>query len=145
MEEMTFRAGEKKDIHKIKLLLESADLPYEDIDLARQDFIVATQGAKIIGAVGLEPYGECGLMRSLTVEDTYRGRGMGRALVMEMTGYAREKGIKQLFLLTLTADRFFEKEGFERISRDRMPKAIQNTTEFTSICPLSSVCMKKEI
>ena len=64
---------------------------------------------------------------------------------MEMTGHAKEKDIKQLYLLTLTADRFFEKECFERISRESMPEAIQNTTEFTSICPVSSVCMKKEI
>lgn len=145
MEEMTFKAGEKSDIRRIKSLLKSADLPYEDIDLSKQDFIISVRSEKIIGIVGLEPYDECGLLRSLAVEDTYRGHGIGRALVMEMTGHAREKGIKYLFLLTLTADRFFEKEGFERISRESMPEAIQNTTEFTSICPVSSVCMKKEI
>ncbi len=58
MEEMTFRAGEKSDICKIKLILNSADLPYEDIDLSKQDFIAIVQGKKIIGTVGLEPYGE---------------------------------------------------------------------------------------
>jgi amino-acid N-acetyltransferase len=75
MEDMTFRAGEKSDIRRIKSLLKSADLPYEDIDLSRQDFIVAVQNAKIIGAVGLEPYEEYGLLRSLAVEDAYRGDG----------------------------------------------------------------------
>jgi amino-acid N-acetyltransferase len=145
MKDVTFRRGEKSDIGRIKAILKKADLPYEDIGPTRQEFIVASQGTKILGAVGLEPYDECGLLRSLAVEDTFRGHGIGRALVMEMTGHAREKGIKYLFLLTLTADRFFEKEGFERISRESMPEAIQNTTEFTSICPVSSVCMKKEI
>lgn len=145
MEEMTFIAGEKSDIRRIKSLLKSAGLPNEDIDLSKQDFIVSVHDERIIGAVGLEPYGERGLLRSLVVEETSRGRGMGRALVMEMIGHAKNQGIKQLFLLTLTADRFFEKEGFERISRECMPEAIKNTTEFTSICPVSSVCMKKEI
>ena len=145
MEDMTFRAGEQSDIHRIKSILKSADLPYEDIDLGKQDFIAVIQGTKIIGTVGLEPYDEIGLLRSLAVEDACRGRGLGRALVIEMTRHAKDKGIKQLFLLTLTADRFFEREGFERISRESMPEAIQNTTEFTSICPVSSVCMKKEI
>lgn len=145
MKEFTMKAGEKSDICGIKLLLKKADLPYEDIDPARQDFIVAAQGAKIIGTVGLEPYGECGLLRSLVVEDAYRGRGLGKALVMEMIGHANDKGVRQLYLLTLTADRFFDKEGFERISRECMPETIQKTAEFTSICPVSSVCMKKEI
>ncbi len=145
MEEITFKTGEKSDLHRIKSLLKVADLPYEDIDIGMQDFIVIVQGTKIIGTVGLEPYGECGLLRSLVVEDKYRGRGLGRELVMKMTGHAKEKNIKQLYLLTLTADRFFEKEGFERIKRESMPETIQNTTEFTSICPVSSVCMKKEI
>ncbi len=86
-----------------------------------------------------------GLLRSLAVEGAYRGRGLGRALVLEMIGHAKDSGINQLYLLTLTADRFFGKEGFERISRECMPEAIQNTMEFTSICPVSSVCMKKEI
>ncbi len=145
MEELTFRAGEKSDLRRIKSLLKVADLPYEDIGIGMQDFIVIVQGTKIIGTVGLEPYGECGLLRSLVVEDKYRGRGLGQALVIEMIGHAKKKDIKQLYLLTLTADRFFEKEGFERIKRESMPEAIQNTTEFTSICPVSSVCMKKEI
>jgi amino-acid N-acetyltransferase len=145
MEGITFKAGEKSDIRLIKSLLKNADLPYEDIDLARHEFIVATYGAKIVGAVGLEPYGECGLLRSLAVEDSYRGRGMGKALVSEMIRYSKNGNVKHLYLLTLTADRFFEKEGFERISRESMPAAIKNTTEFTSICPVSSVCMKKEI
>lgn len=145
MEETTFRAGEKSDIHRIKSLLKSADLPYEDVDLSRHEFIVIVQEAKIIGTVGLEPYGESGLFRSLAVEDAFRGQGLGRALTMEMIGHAKDLGIKQLYLLTMTADRFFEKEGFERTTRDSVPYAIKNTTEFKSICPVSSICMKKEI
>ena len=145
MKDFTLKAGEKSDIRQIKSLLKSADLPYEDIDLSRQDFIATVQGTKIIGTIGLEPYGEIGLLRSLAVKDACRGRGLGRSLVIEMTRHAKDRGIKQLYLLTLTADRFFEREGFERISRESMPEAIQNTTEFTSICPVLSVCMKKEI
>jgi len=145
MKDFTLKAGEKSDNRRIRSLLKKTDLPYEDIDLGRQDSTIAVHGAKIIGIVGLEPYGETGLLRSLAVEDACRGRGLGRALVTEMTRRAKDRGIKQLYLLTLTADRFFEREGFERISRESMPEAIQNTTEFTSICPVSSVCMKKEI
>jgi amino-acid N-acetyltransferase len=145
IEDIKSRAGGKSDIRRIKALLKKADLPYEDIDIDRQHFIVALHGANTIGIVGLEPHGKCGLLRSLAVEEAYRGQGLGRALVSEMIGHAKDMGIKQLFLLTLTADRFFDKEGFERISRESMPEAIQNSTEFKSICPVSSICMKKEI
>ncbi len=145
MKGVTFRAGEKSDICRIKALLKKADLPFEDIDLNMQQFIVAQMGEKILGIVGLEPYGECGLLRSLAVDEAYRGRGLGRELVMRMAGHAKDIGIKQLYLLTLTADRFFDKEGFERVSRESTPGAIQNTTEFKSICPVSSVCMEKMI
>lgn len=145
MRDVAFRAGEKSETRRIKALLKKADLPYEDIDLNIQQFIVAQKGAKVIGTVGLEPYGECGLLRSLAVENTFRGQGLGRALVSEMTCQAKTMRVKQLYLLTLTADRFFEKESFKKINRESMPEAIQSTTEFKSICPVSSICMKKEI
>lgn len=97
MNDVTFRAAKKGDVRRIKSLLRRADLPYEDIGLAGQDMIVAVQGTKILGAVGLEPYGDCGLLRSLVVEEGLRGHGLGKALADEIVAHAKKAGVKRLY------------------------------------------------
>jgi amino-acid N-acetyltransferase len=79
------------------------------------------------------------------VAEEYRSQGTGKALVEKLVAAAREAGDGELYLLTLTADRFFARLGFDRVDRAVVPDAIRGTTEFESICPVSSTCMKKEI
>ncbi len=139
------RAAEAGEIDRIRAMLREAGLPFEDVAQGRQDLIVALSGGEICGCIGLEKYGRHGLLRSLAVAEEYRGRGTGKALVEIVTAAAREAGIGELYLLTLTADRFFARLGFDSIDRASVPEAIRGTTEFESICPVSSTCMKKKI
>ena len=50
-----------------------------------------------------------------------------------------------LYLLTTTAEEFFARCGYEPIDRSRVPEAIRATAEFQSLCPASSVCMRKRL
>jgi amino-acid N-acetyltransferase len=59
--------------------------------------------------------------------------------------YAHELGVKELYLLTTTAEKFFPKLGFDSIDRDNVPTPIQATEEFSSICPSTAVCMVKKL
>jgi amino-acid N-acetyltransferase len=54
-----------------------------------------------------------------------------------------EKGIEEFYLLTTTADKFFARNGFEVIDRNKVPSSIAGTNEFDSICPATAVCMRK--
>ena len=139
------RSAGPDDLPAIVSLLKASGLPCEDIDPARQEFIVAASGNDITGVVGLERAGAYGLLRSLAVEPGQRKKGLGKALLDEMLLHAWLKGAGEIYILTTTAPGFFEKNGFEQAVRSDAPKGIQNTTEFKTICPVSAVCMRKKI
>lgn len=129
----------------IKRLLAEVDLPHEDISNHLHNFLLAKSNDTLIGVVGLEVLGEIGLLRSLAVASPYRGRGIGKILYEKILTRATLQGIKELYLLTTTAEEFFSMLGFCRIERNECPKPIQMTEEFQNLCPSNAVCMVKRI
>jgi amino-acid N-acetyltransferase len=130
----------------IKALLAMHELPYEDLTTAHlEHFWVLRDGPRLAGVVGLEIFGEVGLLRSLAVSDAYRGRGIGTRLTEKAEDYARSQGIADLFLLTTTAADYFARHGYVRTDQDAAPGVLQDTAEFKSLCPDSAVCMVKEL
>ncbi|EOQ95337.1 acetyltransferase (GNAT) domain protein [Leptospira wolbachii serovar Codice str. CDC] len=127
----------------IKSLLKRNNLPSEDIIPKNlKDFFIAKTKEKIIGVIGLEIFEEIGLLRSLCVEETYRKKGIGFLLYKDLLIYAHSKGIKELYLLTMTAEGFFQQFGFVAVDRSIVPEPIRMTSEFKDLCPSSAVCMK---
>lgn len=57
----------------------------------------------------------------------------------------RDGGRVRFYLLTTTADRFFEQLGYETLSRSEAPSAITATPQFSGLCPGSSIFMGKEL
>ncbi|MCJ7641717.1 MAG: GNAT family N-acetyltransferase, partial [Desulfobacterales bacterium] len=88
---------------------------------------------------------DVGLLRSLVVRPSYRGKGLGKRLTHELESIAQQKSIKTLFLLTTTATEFFPKLGYRVIQRNRAPASIAKTEEFKNICPVSAVCLFKNL
>lgn len=136
-------AGEKEAIAR---LLSQCELPHEDIAGHLDHFMLAKNNQKeLVGVIGLEVYDTVGLLRSLVVKPSYRGRGIAKNLYSQILGYAHLQGIREIYLLTLTAEKFFEKLGFAVIARDDLPKVVRATEEFRSLCPATAVCMSKNI
>jgi amino-acid N-acetyltransferase len=140
-----YQSADLQDIADVSNLLQECGLPFEDIANHLPHFILAKDGAKLIATIGVEVLGDVGLLRSLAVSPTYRGQGIAEVLCDTLEYQAAAIGIQSLYLLTLTAEGFFKKRGFMNIQRAQAPLAIQNTEEFKSICPASSVCMMKEV
>jgi len=107
--------------------------------------MAAWDGPQMAGVVGLELLGDVALLRSLAVPAEYRGRWIGSQLTCKAEAYARSQGVEVLYLLTLTAEVFFARRGYRVVGRDTAPAAIQETTEFRSLCPDSAVCMVKHL
>jgi len=145
MPEITIVPAMVDQTEAIQALLAEAELPSEDFGQHLGHFLTAKQNGRLAGAVGLEIYGEVGLLRSLVVDTTYRGKGLGIKLCERIFDYAHAHGIKKLYLLTTTAADFFPKLGFSTTTRDSVPPAIQSTEEFASICPATAVCMVKTL
>jgi amino-acid N-acetyltransferase len=134
------------DSEALKLLLRAADLPVTDLTPALlSNFLVAYSGTELTGAAGIECYGEVGLLRSVVVESTRRGTGLGKQLVAGMEAQAREQGVGRLYLLTTTAERFFAGLGYRALARETAPDVIRATAQFSELCPSSSTFMLKEL
>ena len=127
-------------------LLEDARLPAMDLtDELVEDFFCIGSRTSPVALVGLEVLGEHALLRSLVVAPGIRSRGAGTALVGAAETHARSRGVRALYLRTTTAEHFFERRGYARITRAEAPDAIRSTQEFAGICPASSAFMRKLI
>nr|WKN38032.1 arsenic resistance N-acetyltransferase ArsN2 [Tunicatimonas sp. TK19036] len=134
-----------QDLPGITTLLQQQRLPTEDLSDQIQLLVAKDMIEQVIGSCGMEVYEEVGLLRSLAVAPEYQGQGLGQQLVKYLEENARKQGIATLYLLTTTADHFFEKLEYQRVDRSSVPAAIQQTAEFTQLCPSTAVVMQKTI
>jgi amino-acid N-acetyltransferase len=139
---ISYRTATVEELPAIIQLLDECKLPHSDIVPEKQHFIVAEIDRKIIGCAGYEAYNQNGLFRSLAVKPLYRNMSIAQTMIDYIFALAKEQGIKEFFLLTTTADKFFGKLGWEIINRNDVPENIGSTTEFSSICPSVAICMK---
>ena len=134
-----------EDAASIRILLERAGLPTSDLISSKPEFIVAYEDAGLIGAGALQRFETIALLRSVAVTSSRRGGGIGRLIVEELERRARAAHVTQLVLLTQTAQRFFEHQGYRAIERQSVPEALQASEEFRSLCPTSATCMSKTL
>ncbi|KAA3600923.1 MAG: GNAT family N-acetyltransferase [Calditrichaeota bacterium] len=141
----SFSSPSEKDLEIIQNILCHFSLPFEDIQKHLSNFILTFHQNKLVGIVGLEIYGSIGLLRSLVVLETQRNFGLGKLLVQKAIDLALSKEVKELFLLTTTAENYFLRLGFENFDRKKVPLKISETMEFSSLCPSSAICLHKII
>jgi len=134
-----------EDAESIRILLERAGLPTSDLTSSKPEFIVAHEDGELIGAGALQRFETIALLRSVAVTSGRRGGGLGRLIVEELERRARAAHVTQLVLLTQTAQRFFEHQGYGAIERQSVPQAVQASEEFRSLCPTSATCMSKTL
>lgn len=129
----------------VERLLDASGLPTGDVREKPECFYVGSIGGDRVGIGGIERRGADGLLRSVVVEPSQRGRGVGTVLVERLEGKARADGIDRLYLLTTTAADFFGARGYVEAERSDVPAAIRATTQFEDLCPASATCMRKEL
>jgi amino-acid N-acetyltransferase len=93
---------------------------------------------------GLEVCCDNALLRSVAVLPEWRSHGLGRALVTRVVSDAESRGIRALYLLTTTAERYFPSFGFRHVTREDVPTDIRDTAEFKSACPAQAVVMCRD-
>lgn len=143
---MKFSFASAEDEKQIKQILAASDLHHHDIRSSQLSHFIIVKDENALalaGVVGLEQKGDVGLLRSLAVAQTYRRQGLATQLVNKVEEYARSQQVDTLYLLTLTAEGFFAGRGYQKTDRESAPDALQETTEFKSLCPQTAVCMRK--
>jgi len=135
------RPAERADLGAIERLLTVSGLPLDGVRDALDAFVVAQSGDDLVGVAGLEVCCDNALLRSVAVSPDWRSHGLGRALVTRVISDAEARGIRALYLLTTTAERYFPSFGFRQIAREDVPADVRETAEFQSACPASATVM----
>jgi arsenite methyltransferase len=96
-----------------------------------------------VGVAGIERHGPHALLRSVAVAESFRGRGVGEALVHDRLAAAEAGGAEDVWLLTTTADRWFPRFGFTATTREAIPAPLQASAEVTHACPASAAVLRR--
>jgi amino-acid N-acetyltransferase len=139
------RRAREGDRAGVEALLRSAGLPWEDVAPHLGAFLVAERSGALVACAGLELLGSAALVRSVAIVEPLRGAGLGAALCDTLLGDARRRGVRDAYLLTTTAPRFFARLGFAPIARAAVPAAVRATREFAELCPASAICMQRAL
>ena len=142
---MEIRPARSSDLASLHALLRSAALVWEDVEPHLAAFVVGEREGALVACAGLEQRGTDALVRSVAIAAPLRGAGLGAALCDTLLGDARRRGVRDAYLLTTTAARFFARHGFAPIPRGAAPEAIRATREFAELCPASAVVMHRAL
>lgn len=118
------RCANKQDVNKLKDFLAEAKLGIDGVSEQSVGYflLLENESGQIKGTLGIEPFGEAGLLRSLAIAP-----GMAEKEILmlfnQMLILAKEKDMTTLILATNKegAVPFFEMLGFERSSREYLP------------------------
>ena len=116
-----------------RMLFVSKTAIYENL----QTFKVAEVDGEVVGCCALKVlWKELAEIKSLAVNESQFGKGIGRALVQGCMDKARLLGLHKVFTLTLEPD-FFAKMGFIAVEKEDLPmKVWSDCTE----CPKQDHC-----
>ncbi len=123
-------------------LLQHSGLPVAGVEAHLTNYLVATKEGRMVGMVGLEIYGDVGLLRSLAVVPTEKRTGVGKELVVAILAKAEQTKLTAVFLLTTTAEEYFPRFGFRRIARGDLDERLEESEELRGACPDTAVCMR---
>jgi amino-acid N-acetyltransferase len=85
---------------------------------------IGESDGKVVACGALEIFTEdLGEVRSLVVDDAFKGQGLGRQLVERIAEEARVIGLKRLMALTYVAP-FFHKLGFKTVPKETLPEKV---------------------
>lgn len=127
-------------------LLAACGLPTADLTQAQRLHLYgAWLRGELVGSVGVEAYGEVGLLRSLAIAPPQRGGRLGKVMLAHAEREAARLGVRELWLLTSGADRYFRRNGYAAMKRECAPPAIRGTAQFSGLCPVSAVMMRKRL
>jgi amino-acid N-acetyltransferase len=138
-------AARAEDLEHVLQLLAGEHLPVAGVREHVGTMLVARQRGQVVACAALEVYPDGALLRSVAVSPTMRGSGLGRKLTNRAIELARERGVARVYLLTTTAEQYFPRFGFERITRADVPAMVQTSVEFQSACPASAAVMRKQL
>jgi BolA family transcriptional regulator, general stress-responsive regulator len=137
--QLVFQVVEADDA-RLTGLLKAAGLPEQDLSGATYLGILDGTGA-LLAVGGIERRGDAVLIRSVAVAPERTGKRFGSTIVLKLLAEARNGGVQAAYLLTSSAQGFFEQLGFKAVERAKVPAPIQQTGQFSGTACASATAM----
>ncbi|SDM57446.1 amino-acid N-acetyltransferase [Geoalkalibacter ferrihydriticus] len=143
---MIFIFAHPPQLPSIKGLLTECDLYAEDLDAAKVNHLLLcrTEG-QLAGVVGMEVFGETGLLRSLAVAPAFRERGIGSLLLVRIERFAALQGARSFYLATEKAADFFAARGYTHLPTAEVPESVRAAPLFTELAARGASAMVKPL
>jgi N-acetylglutamate synthase-like GNAT family acetyltransferase len=119
----------------------ASDLPVDDLADNGRTFYRFVEAGQTVGFGGYERHGDDALLRSIVVDPAARGRGIGRAVTTVLLDQLSRDGVRNVYLLTTSAEALFKALGFVQIDRSAAPAEIMATRQAASLCPSSATLL----
>jgi amino-acid N-acetyltransferase len=126
-----------------KIINDSAELglmlhrSWQDLYENMRDFQVAVEDDKVVGVCGLKiVWANWAEVYALAVDTAYRGKGIGRKLVLTCVDEGENLGIRNLMTLTYERE-FFLRCGFAVVDRMTLPMKVWSEC---LKCPKNKAC-----
>ena len=98
------------------------DRSADEIATNIRSYVLAKEEGKLVGYTALHLHSpRLAEIRSLIVDEAFRGRSVGRNMVQFAIDEARDLGLEEILVLTYLPQ-FFLKMGFEEIAKERIPE-----------------------
>ncbi|MGA7304099.1 MAG: arsenic resistance N-acetyltransferase ArsN2 [Rhodothermales bacterium] len=140
---ISFRRAEPSDLEGVLRLLDASELTTDGLEEGAALVLVAAAKDGIVACAALEVDGSSALLRSLAVASKARGTGLGKELVSKLEEEARNLGVGSLYLLTTTAEGFFDKLGYRAIDRAQVPDVVRASAEFPACSSAGATVMRR--
>ena len=134
-----------RDAHDVLRLVEESQVTTDGLLDHLRTILVARLGHRIVGTAGLEIHSDGALLRSVAVSSDVRGRGVGTVLVESALHMAEELNVRDVYLLTFTAENYFQRFGFQSLDRGDVPASLRASVQFTHACPSTALVMLKRL
>lgn len=131
---VTIRPAGVEDLGEASAVIERVGLFLGGIDAQfgpQYVLAVAPDGA-IVGMAGVETYGSYGLLRSVAVLDSWRGRGIAAELSRDRIAWARTQSLDAVYLFTKHAAPYWARFGFVLVPLDTLPAALHAAEQWRS-------------
>lgn len=146
---MLIRPATTADVHAIHGLIKThADRgkmvlrPLDELYATLRSYVVCEWDGQVVGCASTHIFwSDLAELKGLAVADAYHGRGIGAALCQACYEDMQRVRVKNLFALT-TSPAFFEKLGYRRIAKEKLPRFIWGECVR---CPSFPVCNEEAV
>ena len=98
------------------------DRSADEIATNIRSYVLVKEGEKLVGYTALHVHSpRLAEMRSLIVDEAFRGQSVGKKMVQFIIDEAQDLGLEEILVLTYLPQ-FFLKMGFEEIAKEHIPE-----------------------